>query len=110
MTVNGCLRAGDATDTYVLTVIGDDRSETATYQLASTGDLKLADHIGERVEVTGVVTGQQSSATTATIPVKPKATGTAGGTSAPLIETTTELNIRRMDVSSLRPLGGHCAK
>ncbi|OFW04651.1 MAG: hypothetical protein A3H96_09700 [Acidobacteria bacterium RIFCSPLOWO2_02_FULL_67_36] len=109
-TVIGCLRAGEASDTFVLTTGADDRNQTATYQLAGAGDIKLADHVGERIEVSGVVTEQQVIGTVASGPARQKTTGTSGGANAPRVETTTELNIRRMDVSAIRPLGGRCAR
>jgi len=40
MTVTGCLRAGEAADTFVLTTSGTD---VATYSLVSRGGVTLAD-------------------------------------------------------------------
>jgi hypothetical protein len=105
--VTGCLRAGDASDTFVLTASRtEDGSTPATYQLAGSGGVNLQDHIGNRVEVTGVITGQQHVATReAPRPADGKATGTAG---TPTVQTATELAVRRIEVASVRRVEGKC--
>ena len=63
-TVTGCLRAGDAANTYVLTSgatsVG---GQPTTYQLANGTNVNLEEHVGKRVEVTGTVESQSQIAT-----------------------------------------------
>jgi hypothetical protein len=108
ITVTGCLRAGDASDTFVLTTSETkDGTTPATYMLASrdTG-VNLRDNIGERVEVTGVLnTQQQVSTATPAAPPANKPTGTAG---KPSVETQASLDMRRLTVNSVNRLGARC--
>ena len=111
MTLTGCLRAGEATDTFVLTTAQTEASaETATYQLTAAQGVNLRDHIGRQVEVSGVVRAEQEIATAS--PSRPaanaddqKATGTAG---TPTVQTRTQLQVRQMDVNSVKPTGDKC--
>ena len=108
MTVNGCLRAGEAEDTFVLTVAQPSAADTpATYQLVGANTATLRGHIGERVEVSGVMTAQEQIASRAVSPANPKATGTSG---TPSVETQTVVNIKKLDVSAVKPLGDRCEK
>jgi hypothetical protein len=105
--VTGCLRAGDAPDTFVLTTsqLADGRQPT-TYQLSGSAGVNLTEHIGERVSVQGVVRAQQESTTaTSGTPANPKPQGTAG---TPTVSTTTTLDLKRMDVTSISPAEGKC--
>jgi hypothetical protein len=105
-TVTGCLRAGDAPDTFVLTVARTTATEqTATYQLHPLGGLKLAEHVGRQVEVSGVLRAQQEVTTRSTTTPAAKATGTAG---TPTVSTTTELDIKELNVQQVRPVQGGC--
>jgi hypothetical protein len=108
VTVTGCLRAGDASDTFVLTTSETrDGATPATYVVVSnTSGVNLRDNIGERIEVTGVLTTQQQASTT-TPPAPPanKPTGTAG---TPKMQTQAELDMRRIAVNSVNRVGGHC--
>lgn len=106
-TVSGCLKAGEAANTYVLTTSRTvDGTAPATYQLTGANDLNLQQHVGSRIEATGVVESQSeiASRTTAQPPENPRATS---GTT-PSVQTGTELSIRRMDVTSVRALEGEC--
>jgi|SRR5687767_6883646 len=107
--VKGCLRAGDAAGTYVLTA---DRSatgeQTATYQLQAAGNIPFAEHIGKQVEVSGIVTAQQEVATRS-MPQSQKPAETAGTTGRPSVSTATELDVRRMAVHQIRHLGPNCS-
>jgi hypothetical protein len=108
VTVTGCLRAGDASDTFVLTASETKDGETpATYVVVSNNNgVNLRDNVGERVELTGVLrTQQQVSTTTAPAPPANKPTGTAG---TPTVQTQAQLDMRRIDVNSVNRVGGHC--
>jgi hypothetical protein len=78
----------------------------ATYQLTGAYDLDLQKHVGSRVEATGVVESQSEIATRTPAQPPDNAQGTSGTT--PSVQIGTQLSIRRMDVSSLRPLDGEC--
>ena len=108
MTLTGCLRAGEATDTFVLTTAQTQASaETATYHLTGAQGVNLRDHIGRQVEVSGVVRSEQEVATAS--PSRPaandKATGTAG---TPTVQTRTQLQVRQLDVKSVKATGDKC--
>lgn len=103
MTVTGCLRAGEAANTFVLTTGGTD---VATYNLAAREGVNLADHVGRQVEVDGVLVAQQETATRAEGPARGEtATGTAG---TPTVSTRSELDLRRLEVNGVRPTGQEC--
>lgn len=116
VTVSGCVRAGESSNTFVLTV--DEEAQpgpggTTTYLLGTTAEgpkLDLQQHIGQRVEVNGVLRSQQevAIATPETPPANTgnEATGTAG---RPTVQTRTEVEVRRLDLTSVRPLGASCA-
>ena len=108
MTVTGCLRAGEATDTFVLTTAQTrDSAETATYQLSATQGVNLRDHVGKRVEVNGLVRSEQEVASSS--PSQPAAGSTATGTAGtPTVQSRTQLQVRQMDVRSVKPAGGNC--
>jgi hypothetical protein len=106
MTVAGCLKAGEAAGTFMLSAgrttggVGD----TANYQLVGAQTNNLQDHVGYRVEVNGTMQSQQEIATTAT--PQPAANERATGTSGtPTVQTKTEVDIRRLSVSSVKRLG-----
>jgi hypothetical protein len=108
VTVTGCLRAGEASDTFVLTTSETkDGATPATYVLAAgKSGVNLRDNIGERVEVTGVLsTEQQVSTTTLPAPAANKPTGTAG---TPTVQTQAQLDMRSLEVNSMSRIGGHC--
>lgn len=102
MTVAGCLRAGEAADTYVLTTTGTD---VATYNLVGDESVNLRDHVGKQIEVEGVLTSQQQTATRAAAPSEERATGTSG---TPAVETRTAVDIRRLEVRTVRPTENDC--
>jgi hypothetical protein len=106
-TVTGCLRAGDAENTYVLTTTQTENGvNPATYQLAGSAGVNLQDHVGDRIEVTGTLTEQQHVATTdAPTRADEKARGTTG---TPTVQTGTQVAVRRLEVTGVKPLGGEC--
>jgi hypothetical protein len=106
VTLTGCLRGGDAEDTFVLTTSATaDGNAPATYQLAGVKGVNLHDQIGKRVEVSGVVRAQQETESQGRGPAANKPTGTSG---KPEVETRTQVDIKRLDVSNVKPLGDHC--
>jgi hypothetical protein len=109
MTVAGCLKAGEAAGTYVLTAArtAGGTGETATYQLVGPQAANLQDHVGRQVEVSGTMQAQQEIASTAPAQPAPneRATGTAG---TPTVQTRTEVDIRRLSLASVKPLGEKC--
>jgi ABC-type uncharacterized transport system auxiliary subunit len=108
ITLSGCMRAGEATDTYVLTTSATaDGQAPATYQLAGASGVNLRDQIGNRVEVSGVVRTQQETQSHTSGPAANAPTGTSG---TPRVETTTELDLKHLDVSNVKPLGEKCDK
>lgn len=107
VTVTGCLRAGLAENTFVLNAAkteGD--AETATYQLAAAPDINLGQHAGQEVEVSGTLRAEQTVASSGTVEEKP-AKGTVG---KPVVETKSELNVRKLDVASIKPTGNSCGE
>jgi hypothetical protein len=106
MTVAGCLRAGSLADTYVLTqdAATTGAADTANYQLLGADGVDLGKHIGERVQVTGVVASQQEVASRSK-PTEEKPTGTVG---KPTVQTETQVDIRTLQVQSINPQGGKC--
>jgi hypothetical protein len=108
VTLTGCLRAGEAADTFVLTTSARaDGAAPATYHLTGGTGVNLRDQIGNRVEVSGTVKAQQETELHATGPAANKATGTSG---SPRVETNTELDIKQLDVSTVKALGDRCDK
>ena len=106
MSLTGCLRAGEANDTYVLTTAQTaDSAETATYHLTGVQGVNLRDHIGNQVEVNGVVRSEQEMASASPSREADKATGTAG---TPTVQTRTQLQVRQMEVQSVKPTGDKC--
>lgn len=106
VTASGCLRAGLAENTFVLTTpASGPGSETATYQL-SGHDVNLRDYLGQQVQVSGTLRAEEQVASTAAEVVDKPATGTSG---TPTIETRTELTVKQMTVNAVTPSGGRCA-
>ena len=112
VTISGCLRAGEATQTFVLTASqtsGAEQAETATYQLhldPQAQSIDMQPHVGRMVEVSGVVRTEQEIANrAAAAPAGERATGTAG---TPTVQTTTTVALKQLEVSSVKPLGAEC--
>jgi hypothetical protein len=104
-TVSGCLRAGDAADTFVLNSKAEDSAKATTYQLKANDRVNLRDYLGQQVEVSGTVRAEQEvTSSSGTTPAK-AAKGTSG---TPTVETKTDLDVRQLDVTSVRPTGSKC--
>ena len=80
-------------------------AQTANYQLVGVKGVDLRQHIGKRVQVTGVLATQQEIATRSTPTQQDKATGTAG---KPTVQTETQIDMRTLQVNSVNPQGGKC--
>jgi hypothetical protein len=106
-TLTGCLRAGEAANTFVLTASAtSDGATPATYHLEGSGGTNLKDHVGRRIEVNGLIADQQHVATReASQPADQKATGTSG---TPTVQTGTQLALRTIQVKTIRPLQEAC--
>jgi hypothetical protein len=106
VTTSGCLRAGLAENTFVLTTpASDPGGQAATYQL-SGHDVNLREYVGQQVQVSGTVRAEEQVASTAADVTEKKAKGTSG---TPTVETKTELDVKQMTVSSVTPSGQRCA-
>jgi hypothetical protein len=106
ITVTGCLRAGEAENTFVLTTAqAAGAGETATYQLTGLEGVNLRDHVGHQVEVSGTVRSEQDMASRSPDVPATRARGTSG---TPVVRTETELQVKRLEVSVLKPVGGEC--
>jgi hypothetical protein len=80
----------------------------ATYQLNGSAGVNLADHVGKRIEVNGVLREQAQIATSESKqPAEDRAKGTSG---TPSVQTATQLSIRQLDVTSVKSAGGDCEK
>jgi len=107
--VSGCLRSGElADDSWVLTtnplntvdaVIGP-----VTYQLTGGDAATLRDNVGRIVEVSGTVNAEQDVASNSEA-VARRAKGTTG---TPTVETKTDVDIKRLAVSEVKPTGTRC--
>ena len=104
-TITGCLRAGDASDTFVLTTARTTDGQTATYQLHPIPGIQLTEHVGRQVEVNGVLRSQQEVSTSSSTQPAGKPTGTAG---TPEVSTSTELSVKQLEVQRVRPIGERC--
>jgi hypothetical protein len=105
-TVAGCLRSGLADNTFVLTTESPNSdTKTATYQLTGT-DVNLRDYVGQQVEVSGTVRTEQEIATSGVATAEKPAKGVDR---TPTVETKTELDVRQMTVSAVKPSGERCA-
>lgn len=108
VTVRGCLRAGEAADTFVITTsrAENQQEQTATYQLVGREGVDFKSNVGRQVEVSGIVNTQQRIANrSAAAPADGKATGTTG---TPTVQTTTTVDMKQLDVTALRALAEKC--
>jgi hypothetical protein len=109
VTVSGCVKAGEAADTYVLTVerAAGAEGEAGTYQLTGDQTAVLRDHVGRRAEVSGTVVAEQeiASRSTATPAGQDQPAGTSG---TPTVQTRTEIDVKRLAVTQVKPLGDKC--
>jgi len=105
--VTGCLLPGVNGSTFVLTTAktaGD--AEAATYQLLDKPSVALSAHAGEQVEVSGTVVAENVVASDGRVAEKP-AKGTSG---TPTVETRAQVDVKRLDVTAVKPTGVKCAE
>ena len=106
VTVTGCLRSGIAEGTFVLnTMQPQDSPKTANYQLTGPQGVDLRQYVGQQVEVSGTVRSEQEVTSSSGTTQEKAAKGTSG---TPTVETKTELDVRQLDVSAVKPAGGSC--
>ena len=109
--VQGCLRAGEAEGTFVLTSSAiDTQMAAATYELAAAPAALagLAAHVGRRVEVTGTIVSEQTAQSRG--PSMPAADTAAGTSGTPTVQSTTEVDVKRLQVASVTPVDGDCER
>jgi hypothetical protein len=105
-TLTGCLKAGEADGLLVLmTARTEGNSDAATYQLVGDQVATMRDHIGRRVEVKGIVQAEQEVASRSTAKPEERPTGTAG---AATVQTRTEIEIKQLAVTEMKPIDEKC--
>jgi hypothetical protein len=104
--LTGCLKRGLLADsTFVLLVAQKDSSGgTATYELIAAPGVNLSGQVDQQVEVTGTLQAERIALGEDAARVR-AAKGTSG---TPIVETKTDLDVRRVDATSLRPIGAAC--
>jgi len=108
ITATGCLRSGIADGTFVLiTVQPQDSAKTANYQLTGQEGVNLRQYVGQQVEVSGTIRSEQEVTSSSGATQEKAAKGTSG---TPTVETKTELDVRQLDVSAVKPTGGSCER
>jgi len=105
--VTGCVRSGLADNTYVLMAsqTNGGATDTATYQLTGGDDLNLRQYVGQKVNITGTVRAEQEVASKGVATEQKPAKGTSG---TPIVDTKTELDLKRLRVTTITPSSGHC--
>jgi hypothetical protein len=110
VSVTGCLRAGEARETFVLTSSrADEEGRTVTYALnfvPGTDAQDLREHVGQQVAVEGIVRAQQTVAGYA--PSAPAANEPVGTGGEATVQTSTNLAVEQLQVNELRPIGQPC--
>jgi hypothetical protein len=108
VTVSGCLRAGEAENTFVLNAAKTQGAmETATYQLMGAETDRLRQHVGEQVEVSGMLRSEQEVASVGTTLHEKPAKGTSG---TPMVKTKSEVDVKSLVVESVKPTGQKCVE
>ncbi len=108
VTVSGCLRAGTLADNTWVLMAKDDGSgsaEPATYRLVGADAENLRPNTGRQVEVTGTLRSADHVASTSGEVPERAAKGTSG---TPQVETKTDVELRELQVTAIKPLGGRC--
>jgi hypothetical protein len=115
VTVTGCLReAPELADAFVL---ASDAAGAKTYRIAPSADVKLKEHVGHKVEVTGKVSAAMKSTAAGTAGAAPSAGTTAptSGTGAassdasvPKVTAEDVANAPQISVTSLKHISDSC--
>ena len=104
ITVTGCVRSGMGENTFVLNAARTKGAvQAATYNLTGR-DEELRRQIGQEVEVSGTLRTQQTVATSGKLEEKPS----RGAQGTPNVETRSEVDVRRLEVASIKPTGNRC--
>ena len=114
MTLTGCLKAGSEPDTFILTNVsggGTAAAQTTTpgelartdtsYKLTADSNIKLSDHVGHKVEVTGtlakgMISSSSSSTSSSTSSSASASSGHMGG------------HMAKLKVSSIKHVSPSC--
>jgi len=106
MTVTGCLKSGVADNTFVLMASQAGGSgETATFQLTGPERLNLREYVGQKVEVSGTLRAETEVTSSGGAVEQKPAKGTTG---TPVVETKSDVDIKRLTVDSVKPTGSRC--
>ena len=105
-TVTGCLKSGLADNTFVLTASkGEGAIETATFELTGPERLGLRNYIGQKVEISGTIESEQELTSLGQATEQKAAKGTSG---TPTVETKSQVDIKRLSVTTVTPTGTRC--
>src|SRR5438046_1065104 len=103
--VTGCLRPGETDNTFVLTTAkSEGDAAAATYQLLAKPGVMLRDHEGQPDEVSGTEISGDIGSRSGRV-VERRGEGTAG---TPVVETRTNLDIKKVDGKAVKPTGIKC--
>jgi hypothetical protein len=107
ISVTGCLRGGLADNTYVLMAsqTTGGATDTATYQLTARDEDSLRQYVGQKVQVAGTLRTEQEVASNGVATEQKPAKGTSG---TPTVDTKTEVDVKRLDVTTITPTGSRC--
>jgi hypothetical protein len=107
ISVTGCLRGGLADNTYVLMAsqTTGGATDTATYQLTARDEDNLRQYVGQKVQVAGTLRTEQEVASNGVATEQKPAKGTSG---TPTVDTKTEVDVKRLDVTTITPTGSRC--
>jgi hypothetical protein len=107
MTVTGCLGSGAfAENVWVLMVPSTPGGAAAsTIHLIGGDPETLRTNAGRQVEVSGTLQAQQEIATSGAQSPRHRASDAQG---SPVVQTTTQLEVKRLAVGTIRPIGEKC--
>jgi hypothetical protein len=107
ITVIGCLKSGAlADDTFVLTASrAEGASATSTYELSAPPNVNLREYVGQQVEVSGMLRSVQKITSRGDAVTDERTKGTSG---TPVVQTKSELEVKRVAVNSVKPAGAAC--
>jgi hypothetical protein len=107
VTLTGCLKRGlVAEDTFVLLVSqADGGVATGTYELMARPNLNLGGQVGQQVRVTGKLLAEEQIVSSGGATPERAAKGTSG---TPVVETKTDVDVRRLEPTSVSPVGAPC--
>jgi hypothetical protein len=109
ITVSGCLRGGELADASWVLIAKPSAADGATlppvtYQLIGGDTSALRGNVGRQVEISGTIQAEQQVSSSGEA-VEKRAKGTTG---TPTVETKTDVDIKRLAVSTVTPKGTGC--